>query len=84
MRRSWRLSRPRPGEGFVAGDVVNTASRLQGAAPVNGLCRLRARYRATARVFEWEQLEPVQVKGKAERLASFGGHSRHGRAWVAT
>jgi len=26
-------------------------------------------YRATERVFEWEQLEPVLVKGKAEPLS---------------
>ena len=30
-------SRPEEGEGIVTGDVVNTASRLQGAAPVNGI-----------------------------------------------
>src|SRR5919109_3840996 len=27
----------RPGEGMVAGDVVNTAARLQAAAPTNGI-----------------------------------------------
>src|SRR2546427_674112 len=30
-------ARPEHGEGLVAGDVVNTASRLQGAAPVGGV-----------------------------------------------
>src|SRR5919106_1920475 len=30
-------ARPESGEGFVTGDVVNTASRLQSAAPVNGI-----------------------------------------------
>src|SRR5437763_8763197 len=30
-------ARPEEGEGIVTGDVVNTASRLQGAAPVNGV-----------------------------------------------
>ncbi len=29
-------ARPEAGEGMAAGDVVNTASRLQSAAPVNG------------------------------------------------
>src|SRR5918994_1967474 len=28
---------PRAGEGVAAGDVVNTAARLQAAAPVNGI-----------------------------------------------
>ena len=30
-------ARPEVGEGIVTGDVVNTASRLQGAAPVDGI-----------------------------------------------
>src|SRR2546430_11098676 len=30
-------ARPEEGEGIVTGDVVNTASRLQGAAPVGGM-----------------------------------------------
>jgi class 3 adenylate cyclase len=39
-------ARPEEGEGIVTGDVVNTASRLQGAAPVNGAL---SRTRPTAR-----------------------------------
>src|SRR6476619_3369219 len=61
--------RAETGEGFIAGDVVNTASRLQGAAPVNGLVVSDQTYRATSRVFEWERLESITVKGKAEPLA---------------
>jgi class 3 adenylate cyclase len=64
-------ARPEEGEGIVTGDVVNTASRLQGAAPVNGIAVSEQTYRATERVFEYEQLEPVQAKGKAEPLAPF-------------
>ena len=30
-------ARPEQGEGIVTGDVVNTASRLQGGAPVDGV-----------------------------------------------
>src|SRR5574339_210129 len=30
-------ARPSEGEGMVAGDVVNTAARMQAAAPVNGI-----------------------------------------------
>ena len=62
-------ARPEEGEGIVTGDVVNTASRLQGAAPVNGVAVSEATYRATDRVFDYEELEPVAVKGKAEPLA---------------
>jgi class 3 adenylate cyclase len=64
-------ARPEEGEGIVTGDVVNTASRLQGAAPVNGIAVSEQTHRATERVFEYEELEPVQVKGKAEPLALF-------------
>src|ERR671934_3025705 len=64
-------AKPEEGEGIVTGDVVNTASRLQGAAPGNGVAVSEQTYRATERVFEYEALEPVSVKGKAEPLALF-------------
>ena len=62
-------ARPEQGEGIVTGDVVNTASRLQGAAPVDGIAVSEQTYRQTERVFDYEELEPVAVKGKAEPLA---------------
>jgi len=61
-------ARPEQGEGIVTGDVVNTASRLQGAAPVNGIACSEQTYRQTERIFEYEELAPVQVKGKADPL----------------
>jgi class 3 adenylate cyclase/tetratricopeptide (TPR) repeat protein len=61
-------ARPEEGEGIVTGDVVNTASRLQGVAPVDTVAVSETTYRATERIFDWEQLEAVQVKGKAEPL----------------
>ncbi len=64
-------TRPEEGEGIVTGDVVNTASRLQGASPVNGIACSEQTYLATERVFDWEELDPVAVKGKAEPLALF-------------
>ena len=68
-----RWSRSAPGrssvKGIVAGDVVNTAARLQGAAPVDGVAVSEQTYRETERVFEYERLEPVTVKGKSEPLA---------------
>ena len=57
-------ARPDEGEGIVTGDVVNTASRLQGAAPVDGIAVSEQTYRQTERVFDYEPLEPVQVEGK--------------------
>ena len=62
-------ARPEQGEGFVTGDVVNTAARIQGAAPVGGVAVGEQTHRATERVFEYEPLEPASVKGKAEPLA---------------
>jgi class 3 adenylate cyclase len=64
-------ARPEHGEGIVTGDVVNTASRLQGAAPVNGIACSERTFGQTDRVFEYQPLEPVAVKGKAEPLARF-------------
>jgi class 3 adenylate cyclase/tetratricopeptide (TPR) repeat protein len=50
----------------VVGDIVNTASRLQGVAPVNGILVGESTWRATRGPFEYEGLEPVRVKGKAQ------------------
>lgn len=64
-------AKPEEGEGIVTGDVVNTASRLQGAAPINGVAVSEQTFRATERVFDYEPLEPVTVKGKSEPLAIY-------------
>jgi class 3 adenylate cyclase/tetratricopeptide (TPR) repeat protein len=61
-------ARPEHGEGMVTGDVVNTAARIQSAAPVNAVAVSEQTYQATRRVFEYEPLEAVTVKGKAEPL----------------
>src|SRR6266851_1836434 len=61
-------ARPAEGESIVAGDVVNTAARLQQSAPVSGIVVGETTYRATKDLFEYEPLEPVAVKGKAESL----------------
>jgi class 3 adenylate cyclase/tetratricopeptide (TPR) repeat protein len=62
-------ARPELGQGIVTGDVVNTASRLQGVAPVNGVAVSEATYRRTERVFDYRPLGSAQVKGKSEPLA---------------
>ena len=49
-------ARPEEGEGIVTGDVVNTASRLQGAAPVDAVAVSEQTYRVTERVFDYEPL----------------------------
>src|SRR5918911_1144952 len=56
--------RPEAGEGMAAGDVVNTAARLQSAAPVNGILAGEATYRATAETIEYREHADVEAKGK--------------------
>jgi class 3 adenylate cyclase/tetratricopeptide (TPR) repeat protein len=62
---------PASGEGFVTGDSVNTAARLQSAAPVGGVAVGLATWEATSRVFDYEELEPAALKGKAEPVRVF-------------
>jgi class 3 adenylate cyclase len=56
------------GEGMVAGDVVNTAARLQQTAPVNGIVVGEETHRATRAAIAYEEAAPVTVKGKREPL----------------
>jgi class 3 adenylate cyclase len=72
-------ARPEQGEGFVTGDVVNTAARIQSAAPVGGVAVGEQTFRATERVFEYEPLEPVSAKGKAEPLALWRARAARAR-----
>jgi class 3 adenylate cyclase/tetratricopeptide (TPR) repeat protein len=57
---------PGEGEAMVAGDVINTAARLQSAAPIDGILVGEQTYRATDRQIVYRELEPVEAKGKAE------------------
>ena len=61
-------ARPAEGEAIVAGDVVNTAARLQQYAPVDGVVVGGTTYRTTRELFEYEPLEPMSAKGKAEPI----------------
>ncbi|HUE67442.1 MAG TPA: AAA family ATPase, partial [Candidatus Acidoferrum sp.] len=56
------------GEALVSGDVVNTAARLQGAAPVNGILVGEATYRATRHVIDYRDAAAVEAKGKARHV----------------
>src|SRR5688572_22755969 len=58
-------ARPETGEGIVTGDVVNTASRLQSAAPVNGILVGEQTQRSTRHVIDYHEAQPVEAKGKA-------------------
>jgi class 3 adenylate cyclase/tetratricopeptide (TPR) repeat protein len=61
-------AKPAEGEGMVAGDVVNTAARLQGAAPIGGVLVGDGTFRATANAIEYQAAEPVVAKGKSDPL----------------
>ncbi len=56
------------GEGIATGDVMNTAARLQGLAPVGGIVVGERTFLATEAVFDYESLGSVTVKGKADPL----------------
>jgi class 3 adenylate cyclase len=58
---------PQVGEA-VAGDVVNTASRLQSAAPPGGVVIGELTWIAVRDHFETEEREPFTAKGKAEPI----------------
>ena len=62
-------ARPAEGEAMVAGDVVNTAARVQAAAPINGVLVGESTNRATRDVISYHRAPPVQAKGKAEPIA---------------
>src|SRR6266487_4020965 len=62
-------ARPSEGEGMASGDVVNTAARLQAAAPVNGILVGETTYRATSHVIEYREAESVEAKGKSAPVA---------------
>jgi class 3 adenylate cyclase len=64
-------AKPGEGDAMVAGDVVNTAARLQGGAPVNGILVGEATYRATSQVIEYRDASPVEAKGKSEPIKAW-------------
>jgi class 3 adenylate cyclase len=62
------------GEAMIAGDVVNTAARLQTAAPVGAVLVGDETYLSTRGLIEYQPgFQPVKAKGKAEPV----------RAWIA-
>jgi DNA-binding SARP family transcriptional activator len=81
---------PRAGVGIVAGDVVNTASRLQALAPPNGILTGETTFLATRDAIEYGPPELVDAKGKAEpirvheamRLSGALSHERHDLEFV--
>jgi len=80
-------ARPERGEGIVTGDVVNTAARLQSAAPVGAVIVDEQTMRTTDGAITFEPVEPVAAKGKAEPVRAWRAleaRSRVGQPEAAT
>jgi class 3 adenylate cyclase len=75
-------ARLQAGEGMVAGDVVNTAFRIQSAAPVNGVVVGEITHRSTRNSIVYEELQPVRVKGKPEPIPVWRAVTARGRFGV--
>jgi class 3 adenylate cyclase/tetratricopeptide (TPR) repeat protein len=59
-------ARPSEGEWSAAGDVLNTAARIQSAAPTDGILVGRDTYFAAKAAFAFTEQEPIAAKGKTE------------------
>ena len=70
------------GEGMAAGDVVNTAARLQAAAPVNGVLAGERTYPQTRAVIEYRPAPPVAAKGKRDPVPAWEAVAARARLGV--
>ncbi len=59
-----QIDRTDPDREGIIGDVVNTASRLEGHAPAGGVVVDERTYRSTNALFEYRPLPAVDLKGK--------------------
>jgi class 3 adenylate cyclase/tetratricopeptide (TPR) repeat protein len=59
------------GQRLVTGDAVNTAARLEQNAPTNEVLIGDPTYRLVRGAVEVEEVEPLELKGKAERVAAY-------------
>jgi len=72
-------ARAAEGESMVAGDVMNTAARIQAAAPVDGILVGAATHRATERVIVYRDHAAIDAKGKAEPVEAWEAVEALGR-----
>ncbi|HEY6680254.1 MAG TPA: adenylate/guanylate cyclase domain-containing protein, partial [Actinomycetota bacterium] len=59
------------GQRLVTGDTVNTAARLEQAAPAGGVLIGGSTYRLIRHAVEVVPVEPLRLKGKAERVTAY-------------
>ena len=69
---------PASGEGFLTGDAVNVAARLQSAAPAMSVAVGEATHAATAQVFLFDACHAVVLKGKSQPQTSLDRHGAVG------
>jgi class 3 adenylate cyclase/tetratricopeptide (TPR) repeat protein len=62
---------PTTGQRLVTGDAVNTAARLEQAAPANEILLGELTYALVREFVDVEAVEPLELKGKAERVAAY-------------
>ena len=70
------------GEGFATGDTMNTAARLEAAAPVMGVAVGALTHQASAATIVYEALPAITAKGKAEPVPVW--RAIRPIAWVGT
>ena len=68
---------------MASGDVVNTAARVQAAAPADGILVDETTYRATARAIEYGEHAPVEAKGTFYRSVGATRYIREAEALLA-
>jgi class 3 adenylate cyclase/tetratricopeptide (TPR) repeat protein len=72
---------PAAGQRLVTGDPVNTAARLEQAAPAGEVMLGELTYRLVRPHVDAEAVEPLELKGKAERVSAWRLHGlRSGKA----
>jgi class 3 adenylate cyclase len=62
---------PAAGQRLVTGDTVNTAARLEQAAPTNEVLLGDPTYRLVKHAVRVQEVEPLELKGKAERVPAY-------------
>ncbi len=72
-------ARPEAGESMVAGDVMNTAARIQATAPIDGILVSAATHAATDRAIVFRAHSPIEAKGKADPVEVWEALEPRGR-----
>jgi class 3 adenylate cyclase/tetratricopeptide (TPR) repeat protein len=66
---------PTPGQRLVTGDTVNVAARLEQAAPPFEVLLGEPTYKLVREYVDAEEIEPLELKGKSERVRAYRLHA---------